>query len=557
MRLKIIIPVLIMAVFLSVSGWGDATTYVPVSHRVYDFLERMELHYFFSGAFLGTKPFTRGEIAALLTRISDKSTVLSPADKSEYECLMAEFRPDIPSRKGMVWDDYGPVRHMPGFLKGFVYRNRRNMFSASGDNYSLYVDPVIVRNAEIRTSKSFTKDDRVYTDSNGFALRGTVGDHVGFYIDTRDSKEWGNREYNDTKVTTMPGRGYVSFKGDRAEFDETNAHLTYSSGPFLLSLGRGRTRWGRGTTGTLGLSDYASPYDMFRFDTGFWRLKFTFFAAELEQYPPVARWYYNNPPGAGTDSVTVKKHMSGHRVELNVTRRLSIGLYETVIYGGRWDLAYLSPVMFLKSAEHSSGDHDNSVMGMDFRLLVHRAHSIYGEFMFDDISMGKLGTDWYGNKFACQIGSFLVEPFGFRDADIRIEYSRIDPWVYSHKFPINGYNHYGDVLGYYSGPNTDVLFFQVRKRFSRRFHTILTLEKSRHGANPPGTNIGGDALRGHRDTDPTKAHFLDGDLEKVYAGGVDFSYEFLWQLVLRLGYTYEDCDGKKINVYRFSLGLNQ
>ena len=546
-----------MVFFLRLLCWGNATTYVPFSHRAYDFLERMELHYFISGAYLGTKPAARSEIARLLTQVSKMANVLSPVDKAEFECLMAEFRPDIPLREGIVWDDYGPVKHMPGFLKSFVYRNRRNLYSASGDNYTLYCDPVIVRSGIISTSKSFPKDDRVYTNGNGFILRGTVGNHIGFYIDSRDSKEWGTRDYPDTKVTTTPGRGYVSFKGDRAEFDETNAHIAYSNGPFVLSCERGRTVWGWGKTGTLGLSGFASPYDMITFETSFWRLKFTFFASELEQYPPVARFYYNYPPGAGTDSVTVQKHMSGHRVEIQVTRRFSLGLYETVIYGGRWDLAYLNPVMFLKGAEHSAGDHDNAAMGLDFRWFVHRSHSVYGEFFIDDISTGKLGTGWYGNKFAYQLGTFLVEPFNLKDVDARIEYSRIDPWVYTHKFPINGYNHYGDVLGYYTGPNSDVLFFQVRKRFSRRFHTALTLEKYRHGANPPGINIGGDPLKGHRDGDPTKARFLEGDVEKASSAGIDLSYELLWQLFLRLGYTYEDRSGDNINIFRFSIGLNE
>ncbi|GAG91498.1 unnamed protein product, partial [marine sediment metagenome] len=218
---------------------------------------------------------------------------------------------------------------------------------------------------------------------------------------------------------------------------------------------------------------------------------------------------------------------------------------------------YLNPVMFLTGGEHTNGDHDNATMGMDFRLFVRRGLSIYGELLIDDITTTKLGTDWYGNKLAYQLGIFHVEPFGLRDVDSRVEYSRVDPWVYTHRFPINTYTHYGDVLGYQSGPNSDELFFEIRKRFSRRFHTALSWSKRRHGANTEEKKVGGDPLEGFIQGYSKKARFLDGELEKTNAFGIDMSYELLWELFVRIGYTYEDLNGDGINIIRFSVGLNE
>jgi len=448
------------------------------------------------------------------------------------------------------------VEKLPGFLKGFVYRNRRNLFSTHGDNYSLYFDPVIVRKASLGTLHETSKKDNIYTSSNGFRIHGTVGDHLGFRIDVRDSKEWGSRDYPENTATTMPGLGYAAFKKDSAEFDETSAHLAFSGGPIILSYGRGENIWGRGRKSSLALSGYGAPYDMIRFETGFWRLKFMFFTAEIEQYPPIAQFYYTNP-GATSDSVTVKKHLSGHRVEIDITDRINIGLYEAVIYGGRWDLSYLNPLMFLKGAEHANGDHDNAVMGLDFRIFVHRSHSIYGELFIDDITTKKLDTDWYGNKLAYQIGSYIVEPFGFYDVDSRIEYTRISPWVYTHRLPINTYTHYGDVLGYPLGPNSDELFMEFRKRFSRRLHTSLSFSKQRHGNNPEGENIGGDPVMGYRDGDSKKAEFLAGTVERIQAVSFDVSYEILWQFFVKVGYTYEEINDDGVNIVRLSIGLNE
>jgi hypothetical protein len=296
---------------------------------------------------------------------------------------------------------------------------------------------------------------------------------------------------------------------------------------------------------------------MIRLETGFWRLKFIFTAAEIEQYPEVAKYYYGDPLSTVSDSVMVKKRMSGHRVELNLTDRVSLGLYENVVYAGRWDWSYLNPVMFLKGAEHTNGDHDNAVMGMDFRARIHHSHSVYGEFFIDDITTTKLGTDWYGNKLAYQIGTFLVMPFGLRDVDARLEYTRIKPWVYTNRLLYNAYTHYGDVLGSPLGPNSDEIFIQLRKRFSRKLHTSMSFIRARHGANPAGINVGGDPLVGYKDGDSKEAVFLAGDLAVTKRISFDVSYEIFWELFARAGYSYDDLNGDGINIFRFSIGLNQ
>ncbi|MFC1538691.1 capsule assembly Wzi family protein [Candidatus Latescibacterota bacterium] len=558
MRLRFLGIVWFILVILSeCPAIGGATSYLPVSHRVYDFLERMEHLEVLPGAHLGAKPLTRAEVARLLFSIPNDSNWLTDNEIDEMRYLRAEFKNDFFDNNRLAWDDRGPVEHIPNFLKGFVYRNRRNLYSSNGENYSLYFDPVIVREASLGKEHITSKDDNVYTFSNGFKIRGTVGDHMGFDIDVRDSKEFGSRDYSDDTIRTMPGRGWVTSKGDHVEFDETSAHIAYTNGPFTVMYGRGKNIWGRGQSGTLALSEYSSPYDMLRLETDFWKLKFIFFAAEIEQQPSVAYNYFNDSMSGVSDSVMVKKRMTGHRVELNLTERINVGLYENVVYAGRWDWSYLNPVMFLKGAEHNNGDHDNAFMGMDFRIIPHHAHSIYGEFLIDDITTTKLGTDWYGNKLAFQIGTFLVMPFGLRDVDARIEYTRIKPWVYTNRIKYNAYTHYGDIIGHPLGPNSDEIFMQFRKRFSWRFHTALTFARIRHGANPDGINVGGDPLVGYKDGDSKTSKFLAGDLETSKRISLDMSYELLWELFLRIGYSYDDFNGDSTNIYRFSLGLNQ
>ncbi|MCD6308610.1 MAG: hypothetical protein J7M24_06395, partial [Candidatus Latescibacteria bacterium] len=165
--------------------------------------------------------------------------------------------------------------------------------------------------------------------------------------------------------------------------------------------------------------------------------------------------------------------------------------------------------------------------------------------------------DWYGNKFAWQLGTFINEPFGLPDFDARIEYTHIDPWVYTHRFPIDSYTHYGDVIGHRIGPNADEIYLELRKRFSRRLKTAVYFSGGRHGANTAGENVGGDPLAGFLPGDSKEAHCLDGDLEKTNTYGFDISYEILWQLFVRAGYARETFNGDGINRLSLMIGLNE
>lgn len=559
LRRRIITSMIVcLAVWLhgAAGSSADPTSYLPTGHRAYDFLGCMELHRFATGLHLGTKPLTRAEVARALFDIRSSATMLSPADREEFDALLDEFTPDYYPNASLAFDDHGPVKHLPGILGDTLYRNRRNFYAVSGDDYAVFFDLVAFQGAELGPAHGGDDDD-VITGSHGFTLHGTLGDHLGYLVDLRDSRELGDRSYPENTATTLPGRGYVKFLGDAAEYDETNAHLAYSSGPVILSVGRGRPVWGRGERGTLALSGYGAPMNFLSFEAGFGRARFVFIAAELEQFPPIAQMYYPAQPSAVADSVTVQKRFSAHRLEVDITDDFSLGLYDMVIYGGRWELSYLNPVMFLKGAEHANGDHDNAAIGADFRWIVHRGHSVYGELFVDDISTTKLGTDWYGNKLAGQIGSFLVEPFGLPDVDARIEYTRIQPWVYTHRYPINTYTSYGDPLGYFLGPNSDDLSLEIRKRFGRRIETVVSIDRRRHGANPPGVNVGGDIADGFSQDDSKKAEFLAGDVTRTTAVSADISWEPLWNLVCRAGYTREIENGDGIDRIRLSLGLHE
>lgn len=531
---------------------AGAAPYLPVDHMVYDFLERMETLGIIPLSRLGIRPTTRTYAARLLAEVYKMRERLSRIDREELEYILDEFRHDLPTCFRLESpENHRPLPRLPKFLN-FLYYNRQNLYSSVSENHTLFLDPVIVRSTTRRDSSNNPEENEVNVAGNGFVIRGTVGEHVGYFVDVRDSQEWGSRTYHGG--WKPPGIGWYAQKGDHAEFDETHAHITYQNGHFLISWGRGENIWGRGRSGTLALSDYSPPYDQLRFEVGFWRLRFNYLLGEIKQYPQISKIRYENPMGSN-QFVASQKYIAAHRMEIDIFKNLSVGLYEVVIYGDRFEFSYANPVNFLRGAEHYNRDHDNATLGADFRF-IRSGVSVYGDFFIDDIMTKKIGTDWWGNKFGMQIGLYTVEPFGLEGFDTRLEYTRIKPWVYTHKYPINTYTHYGDGLGYFSGPNSDVFFVEMRKRFTSRLETMFVFTRKRHGANFPDRNIGGDISQGRQPEGTTSSRFIDGIMTETTSAGLGLSFEIARNLFFNGEYALENNGDESINVFTISFALN-
>ncbi|MCU0644869.1 MAG: capsule assembly Wzi family protein, partial [bacterium] len=313
--------------------------------------------------------------------------------------------------------------------------------------------------------------------------------------------------------------------------------------------------WGPGRTGSLILSDYATSYDQLKLEFIFNRFKFTSSYAFLIDYQDQEE-----------DILQGKKYLAAHRLEFLPWRWLSIGMSETVMFKGRnFEPAYLNPIMFFRSAEHYLGSPDNMMLGMDFKLVAIKNFKFYGELLIDDITTTKLGTDWYGNKLGYQVGSLWLDPFKMKNTGVRIEYTRIGPYVYSHKNSLS-YKHYDSLLGHSIGPNADALYLEMNYQLSKWTRMILFGEFYRHGANFADRNVGGDENLPHRFGDDLNALFLDGIVEKRNSLGCQFSYEIFRDFYLRLNYDWANTtnvnlkpdEQRNSRSHRFavSIGLN-
>ncbi len=512
-------------VFLSLNFGKTAAAqspYIPLNHRVYSFIERMSAKKSLEISAPGTLPISRKKAADFLLKIQKKdkkNDLLSRVERNELQYLIFKFQDEIPDfRKGWFSriDKAKSWRVFSGWLPAMIYANGRNLFSYDDGQFYFAFDPIFRYRTLRSDSDSSETALRKSHFTNGVRAYGRLNKYVAFFFDFRDNKEWGTQKYRLGNYT-LPQLGFVrATSPDYIYHDETEAYLRAGNEKFQVTFGKFKNIWGRGKSGSLILSDYATSYDQLKFEFRHKKFYFTSVYAYLIDYQELKQ-----------DTLQGRKFLAGHRLEINPVHWLSLGLSETVIFKGRnFEPAYLNPVMFLRSAEHYLGSPDNMMMSADFRLLPVNHMALYGEILLDDLTTTKLGTDWYGNKYGYLVGIFFAKLPLISNCDFRAEYVRIRPFVYSHEGSVN-YSHYASALGHPAGPNSDLLW--MRTNFYPTFRLKISAEAQyrRHGQNTSTHNVGGDIEQFWTEEAGFQTRFLAGDRTDRFDFALKTEYEML------------------------------
>ena len=283
-------------------------------------------------------------------------------------------------------------------------------------------------------------------------------------------------------------------------------------------------------------------FDFLKIDAEYRSIRFLFLHASLVGDTTVIGGI------AVTEPAGSNKYLAIHRVEATLFDRLRLGASEMVIYQRLTpEFGYLNPVNFYKSAEHSLRDRDNAFLNFDVEYYPFDGFKAYGSWLIDDIDFSKMGTGWWGNEFAWQGGLYAAEPGGIQNLDAVVEYTRIEPFVYSNRLHGNDYTHNRIGLGHHLDPNSDEWFAQLSYRPSSSLRTWCTATRVRRGENVVAggalvRNVGGSALEGHRDSDGPIARFLEGNLVRTTSLQFRASYEPVTNLILTGAFELQHVD---------------
>ncbi len=287
----------------------------------------------------------------------------------------------------------------------------------------------------------------------------------------------------------------------QTSIDNVSGKIVYMKNFGSLAVGRGTHIIGNNIGGSVILNDACNDYGYFSGKLDFKKFSISLMHGTLLPDSTTVDILGNPEYKSYEDKyITVKK------LDWKPNNAIHFFAGEEVIYGGRSiDPSYLLPQTFLRATEHNLRDRDNVLIFAGMNLKPLPANTFYVNFIFDELSKSKIFTDWWGNKYAVQLGnSYLINKV--KNARITLEVTAVRPWMYTHKILHNKYSHDKIGLGFPEGSN----LIQVAAEFNYKLLNSLTINI--HSFYTKQGSLGNDFSINYETRPDDTASWLEGDI---------------------------------------------
>ncbi|MFO0321453.1 MAG: hypothetical protein ACK504_03400 [Bacteroidota bacterium] len=328
--------------------------------------------------------------------------------------------------------------------------------------YEFKIDPLL--NIELGRSYSDTTNFvSTSTNTRGFIASGTIG--KDFYFETLLAE---NQSFfplyisnlsNQTKI--VPGQGrYKSFKQTGYDYAFSSGFISYQPSKKLnLQIGHGKQKIGSGYR-SLFLSDNAFNYPYIRI-TSLWlkgKIQYSNIYAVLMNLETGGA---KTPPNI--EALFQKKAMSVQHISINLTKRLNIGFFQSLIWNAadsmnrqHLEWQYFNPIIFSNLGFYGLNNKNNILIGSELNFKINNHLSAYAQFMADDLS----NTKKLGNAIGYQIGLKYFDAFSIKNLFLQLEYNDVSEGSYTNPKGINsnqGFSHYNQGLAYTPGYGKEII----------------------------------------------------------------------------------------------------
>jgi hypothetical protein len=348
-----------------------------------------------------------------------------------------------------------------------------HLVQLQGKDYWFTIDPIF----DLEVGKDFNANfNTTYNNTRGILVRGGLGKNFNFYTSVFESQGRFAQYVNDYAESLkgygpdpaiIPGRGIAKrFNTDAYDYPVAEAYLSYSPTKFVnIQFGHGKNFIGDGYR-SLFLSDVASPHPFLKLNTKFWKIKYT----------NTWMWLKDVRPEATIDAAFLTKYMANHYLSWNVSKRLNVGLFESVLWTNTndrgFDVNYLNPIIFYRAIEFETGQGaGNAIVGASGKYKVNDNINVYSQFILDEFSLNdvKAGEKSWKNKFGYQLGVKYFNAFKVDNLLLQFEYNRVRPYTYSHNTIVLNYGHNNQSMAHLWGSNFSEAIIIGRYHYKRWF----------------------------------------------------------------------------------------
>lgn len=444
------------------------------------------------------------------------------------------------------------------FLK-HLFKKQADFYHVKEKSYDIHVSPIF--NFGLGNESGI---EGQYINTRGVRINGSVNGKIGFYTDFTENQVSTPFYVQDfyQEYKSFPYSGYtrrIGLEGNKPGIDYVQATGYVAFKPsknFLFRFGHSKNFIGSGVRSMI-LSDFSAPYLNLMMKAKLGRLEYHNILASLN----------NTQVDVGVNNLVAipQKFMVFHHLNVNVNKNLNIGLFETVMFGERpFDLNYLNPVIFYRFVEGLIGSKDNALVGADFKLILAKSISIYGQLVIDEFNSEESKKEgWYGKKRAGQIGLKYFDIFGIKQLDFQGEFNYARPYTYSHYSSYTNMVNYGVPIAHPLGANFKEFLLVGRYSPVPKLFLKVTYMNSDKGYDTEDKNYGGDLLKNYRENRPKEFgnYITQGQkrnlsalrFESSYMIGHNFYIDFSYQ---NRSLKIQELNSQKNNLINFGVRWN-
>ncbi len=469
----------------------------PISQMSDGFLERLEVK---SGKLSNTfhaniKPFSREQIGDFLATI-DSSTYLklSKTDKRNLEYLQIDNWEYIHKSQPINNISKRPI------LK-HIYKNKSDFYFVKTDDFDIHVSPIL--NVAIGTNSAHgdLSSKSTFINTRGVEIRGNINKKLGFYTMLTDNQSSSSNFLVNFYKTYQgyPYQSLVKIKNDNYDLlqgDYFSALGYFAFKPIkslTMTFGHDKNFIGSGIRSMV-LSDFSAPYLQLKTDLRIGRLQYLSILGQMTNMQVV------NPPFS--QITNAPKYMAFHHLNINLTKTLNVGLFESVMYGGRktgFELNYLNPVIFYRFVEGYLGSSDNAMVGADFKLNILKTFTAYGLYFLDEYNSTEFKKQgWWSKKYAWQLGAKYFDVFKIKNLDVQYELNRARPFMYSHFTDYTNYVNYNLPMAHPLGANFKENIVSVKYQPHAKILLSFVAMSALKGEDKDSSNYGGNIKLNNR-----------------------------------------------------------
>lgn len=533
-RKQILIIFTIFFVILVSENYSQIV-YVPINDNVYSFLDRMNIKNVIQ---LNSekKPFSRKYIAEKINKIEIRKAKLNKVESEMLEWYKREYSYEL-----IKIDNLKEKPH-----------DRWRLFSYNDSLFSFNISPIIgIQYASFGGSSGY---------SRWMGVRSwiTASDWFGGSIDMRNRAEFGDVIDSSKSFTPLRGHEIGNKPEGGIEYTDVRAQINFDWQWGSISLKKDYVEWGNSYFGNLILSDKAPSYPHLSFELKpvEWFRFYYLFGWIHSGIIDSSRTIIINPDSDSSIPYErfVSKYIASSMLTISPASWIDFSLGNSFVYAGNFRAEMLIPFNFYKFMDRDTGkkniEDGNGAFFIDFAIRFPSTYKFYSTLFFDvDSKDGSIETfldkSWYGFT----IGGRKVNLF-FNNFDITAEYTRINPWVYEHKYEgLTNYKHLDYTLGHWIGQNSDQFKLQFYYQPLRGLQLKLWGEYLRKGGlkDIQFAYDGGESER-----------FLYSPLREDKIIGININYEIIHEFFIEGSFVYSSIVDQEDNrTAEFMLGRHK